>query len=190
MRCRRSTGEYRRLEAETDVKFYHETGYFQATPGMPSATAASDDLAECAERWPFIEVGALAGTESTAGLQAHGAGWIDPRAHVRAVRQRCVAHGVELIDEVATKLERADASGGGGRGLWRVTTAAGTELLTPRVALAVGSFINLSGLLPRGISVDIELWGKVLFHGRITPESAASLLDQKMPVPTPGNMYT
>eukprot|EP01052_Picozoa_sp_SAG31_P023102 SAG31_NODE_1878_length_7006_cov_19.371652_1_plen_432_part_00 len=175
----RSIGEYRRLEAETGVHFYHETGYFKAAPGSGTTATevAENGLLECATRWPFIEVAALAGDAATGTLQAAGAGWIDPRAHVRAVRQRCEARDVQLVNEVAARLERDESSG-----QWRVVTAAGTELLSPRVALAVGSFVNLSGLLPRGISVDIELWGKALYHGRIAPEDAASLLEQNMPV--------
>lgn len=183
-RCRRrSISEYRQLEAETGIDFYHETGYFKAAPAQsdgedgslaPTADAA---LSECAKRWPFIDVSALTGERATVDLQTTGAGWIDPRAHVRAARRRCEARGVLLVDEVARLVERDPSSA-----LWRVATTAGTELLAPRVALTVGSFINLSGLLPRGVSVDIELWGKTLYHARIAAESAASLLERKMPV--------
>ena len=54
-----------------------------------------------------------------------------------------------MIPEIATALGRDDSSG-----RWQVTTAGGATLSSRRVALALGSFINLSGLLPR-VSVDI-----------------------------------
>lgn len=165
------------------MEFYHETGYLKAVPSpsdgrrSPCLSTTDPVLAECTSRWPFLDVTALTGDGATGDLQSRDAGWIDPRAHVRAVRRRCEMRGVVLVDEVAHRLERDERTK-----LWRVTTAAGTELLAARVAVAVGSFINLSGLLPRGVFVDIELWGKALYHGRITAECAASLLEQKMPV--------
>ena len=142
----RSMGEYRRLEEETGVTFYHETGYVKVEPGGEPDSA---QLASCRERWPFFAFGAVAGEQHAVQLLQEGAGWIDPRAHVRAVRQRCDRLGVEMVPEIATALSRDDSSG-----RWQVTTAGGATLSSRRVALALGSFINLSGLLPR-VSVDI-----------------------------------
>jgi len=89
-----------------------------------------------------------------------------------------------MTQEHAVGLVR-DASGACAP-LWCVTTASGVLLKSHKVVLALGSFLNTSGLLPGAtdLSVDIDLWAKASFHAEISDQDALRLLDSGMPVVT------
>eukprot|EP01050_Picozoa_sp_SAG11_P009384 SAG11_NODE_876_length_6762_cov_16.770374_2_plen_206_part_00 len=171
------------------MRFYHPVGYLKVKPRRTEEEEDEEEEEEDEEdeedaqaRWPFLALATIAGPAATARLQPAGAGWIDPRAHVRATRARCAARGVCLVEEAAASLAREGPDSDVGPAEWRLVTAGGRRLQSARVVLAVGAFINVCGLLPAPLTLEIELWGKTLYHAPIAAADAAALLGQKMPV--------
>ena len=61
--------------------------------------------------------------------------------------------------------------------LWQVSTADGAVHVAENVVLAVGAWSNVSGLLPGGAQLDATLWGKSVYHARVSSADAIQLRD-------------
>lgn len=110
---------------------------------------------------------------------------MDPRGHVRAHRELAIAKGVHVVEQHVVQVvrDKADVSNLPTPTLpqWIVRTASGLELRTERVVFALGAWSNLSGLLPSGLGLPLELWGKCVYHACIHDEDASALLKLGMP---------
>lgn len=174
----RSISAYRNVEQETGVRFFHEVGLLTVSScaeeterGVRSAGGERLEAQELKRRWPFMTFPG----EVYAHLQATGAGWIEPREHVRAHLNLSRSRGVDILEGAATKLEREGE-------LWSVQINHAEYIVTKKVVFTLGAFTNLSGLIPKDSSLEYDVWGKAVFHARLAEEEATALLRAGMPV--------
>lgn len=191
----RSISAYRCVEHEAEVSFFHETGCLVVSgdkglelPAGEFEGPASQRMtpSELLRKWPslnLVDLASGAGSLPHGHFEAVGAGWIDPRAHVRAHKQLAIARGAHLIEEDVVLVARDTSARSASLKypVWLVVTACGKKLRTMRVAFAIGAWTNVSGLLPNGLSLQVELWGKSVYHARIGDDDASALLQQSMP---------
>ena len=180
----RSIARYRVLEAETGIRFFHETGAIMVAsprhgvPGVGPALRAVDRaervgaamLDGCAARglFPFFafEDGALVAHE------AQDAGYINPRALVRAEIASAVARGAVWIDGAV-----AEIAGGS------VRLTDGRQVEGGAVVLAAGAYSGLSGLI--AVQPRLEVFARTILFAEIDEAESARLRDMPSVVAFP-----
>ena len=173
-----SIGMYRAVERESGINFFHDCGYLVV--GVPAdgaehgaeATMVRGDAA-IRSRWPWFSAAGVAAS-NCALFEARGAGWIDPRAHVRAHLALARRRGAVVVEHPVVRVQRRFR---GSEGVWRVTLADGTHWEARKVALALGAWINHGMGIPDQLQVEVALWGKhgdfnILLMGFFAPWSA------------------
>ena len=169
---------YRGIEEAGGVPFFHPVGAIIAGPetGAGSefirnaqANADADGVtyaplrgAELAARFPefVFPDGILALHEPTA------AGWIDPRAHVRAEIAAAMALGVTLHRTEVLQLEEA-------RNSVTAYCADGTRLDAGKAVVACGPFSKAEGLLPEPL--PMKVYGRTIAFFELGPAEVARL---------------
>jgi sarcosine oxidase len=174
-----SVERYRSLERESGIEFFTESGCLAVIEGEGEraqtqlsafATVATElevpheRLAgEALERlFPALHV--APGT--TVLHESTGAGWIDPRAYVRAQIAVGLQHGLEVIYEpmVATDV-RGDAI--------HVTTLSGRRISADRAIFAMGPYSAFD--LPVADSEELLVFARTVVHVRLSQEQLAQL---------------
>lgn len=100
--------------------------------------------------------------------EADQAGWIDPRAHVRAEIAGAVALGVSLF---RTEVQRLDEAGG----VVTVHCADGTVLTGGKAVVACGPFSKAEGLLPEPL--PMRVYARTIAFFELAEDEAARLAD-------------
>ncbi|MDO1584507.1 NAD(P)/FAD-dependent oxidoreductase [Rhizobium oryzicola] len=156
----RSIARYRDLEKESGVDFYHEVGCLMVGPerqsghaylkgilkaaadlGVKTETLGSDELTQ---RFPYF--GFEANCEGV--FEAANAGYVNPRALVKAQATVAERQGARLIRETAVSIRDEG-------GLAVVRTAEGAEWRAEKVLLAAGGFSIAENLLPRPVEMSV-----------------------------------
>ncbi len=153
--AKRSIDRYAEIEARSGIRFFTDAGYLgvgaagsdyldrcETVGRMFGADITRLDAAGIAARFPFLAV-----PDGAEGLFEGGrAGYISPRALVRAQTEVARQQGAVIIADQATSL-RPTAGG------VEVDTGRGGTLRAERVLVATGAFTDACGLLP----VDLKL---------------------------------
>ncbi|PDT84901.1 FAD-binding oxidoreductase [Sinorhizobium sp. BJ1] len=159
--ARRSIERYREIEEASGIEFYYEVGCLIAAPAPSSGfdyldkvVLARDGLdvdaplivgEELAKRFPWFRF-----PQHYAGiLEARGAGYVNPRALVRAQTIAAENSGARVIRAEVVSLEEAvDCV--------IVTTKDGQSVQAGRVIVAAGGFSLSTALLPRPIDLTVK----------------------------------
>lgn len=163
--AKRSIGRYAQIEAESGIRFYHEAGCLFVGNGeglggdyVAGAMAARDmlgldvqmldnpNLASC---FPMF---ALPG-DHEGWFEARNAGYVNPRALVKAQCAIAEKQGAALIRETVLRVIHT-ASG------VEVTTDEGRRYSAEKVIVAAGGFTNMADLLPS--NVDMAATGRTI----------------------------
>lgn len=156
----RSIARYGDIKRESGVEFYGEVGclivgkqrgtgfpYIENVCGAASKlgveTEIFDDVA-LAQRFSYFSF--EDGCEGV--FEKSNAGWINPRALVRAQIVAAEKRGVTRIDDVVVSVR--EESGGA-----VVTTASGDIYTADRVLVAAGGFSIAEGLLPQALQMEV-----------------------------------
>lgn len=156
----RSIARYDDIERESGVEFYGEVGCLivgkQRGTGFPYienvCKAASklgveteifDDVALAHQFSYFSFEGGCEGV-----FEKNNAGWINPRALVRAQIVAAEKRGVTRIDDVVVSVRDEG-------GVAVVTTASGHIYTADRVLVAAGGFSIAEGLLPQALQMEV-----------------------------------
>lgn len=151
---------YAELEKAGGERFFHPVGTVVAGPedgpassfvcdaranavadGVPFEALRGDDLRS---RFPEFQfpAGVLALYEPA------GAGWIDPRAHVRAEIAAAAAHGATVHRAEVARLDQ-------GKGMVTAHCADGTVFSARKAIVACGPFSKAAGLLPHPLPMRV-----------------------------------
>ncbi|MGO8043378.1 NAD(P)/FAD-dependent oxidoreductase [Rhizobium johnstonii] len=154
----RALDRYREIEAKSGISFYSEVGCLFAGPEKDeqdyieraltvSRTLGSDietiAPSELGQRFPYLAVAA----DFTGYFERKRAGYINPRALVRAQAKLAEQGGVSLIEATATSVRDAGS---------HVEVTAGDKIYSAeRVLVAAGGFSNFHALLPRPVDIRV-----------------------------------
>lgn len=173
-----SIDRYRELEQRTGIGFFDEAGSLLAGP---DTGVQSDYIARVlsvgeahgigferlegktlSERFPFFDFP----DGIDAAFEARGAGWLNPRAHVRAQIAAAAAEGTVLHrSEVLRIDERAKHA--------EVKCADGAVFRASKVVIACGGFSKADALLPQPIPLTV--FARTITFFEIGAEEAARL---------------
>ncbi|PDT42458.1 MULTISPECIES: NAD(P)/FAD-dependent oxidoreductase [Sinorhizobium] len=159
--ARRSIERYRQIAETSGIEFYHEVGCLIAAPApggdfdyIERVALARDGLGveaplivgeQLAERFPWFDF-----PRHYAGIhEARGAGYINPRALVRAQTVAAERLGARVI---RSEVVAVDA----GTGSVEVSTIDGHRLRGGRVLVAAGGFSLSEALLPRPLDLTVK----------------------------------
>jgi sarcosine oxidase len=167
-----SIARYRDLEHESGIDFFTESGCLAVVEGdderAQSQLAAFTDVASgldihyerltdpsLAQKFPSLRV--APGT--TVLHEQTGAGWIDPRAFVRAQIAVGVKHGLEVAYEpmAATDVRQRSIE---------VTTQSGRQITGDHALFAMGPYSAFD--LPVADSVELEVYARTVVHVRLS----------------------
>lgn len=167
-----SIARYRELERQSGIDFFTESGCLAVVEGdderAQSQLAAFTEVASgldihhehltdplLAQKFPSLRV--APGT--TVLHESSGAGWIDPRAFVRAQIAVGVRHGLEVVYEpmVATDARQRAVE---------VTTQSGRRITGEHALFAMGPYSAFD--LPVGDSVELEIYARTVVHVRLS----------------------
>jgi glycine/D-amino acid oxidase-like deaminating enzyme len=169
---RASIARYRELETISGVPFYRPVGALLtgAAGGMIEAVAAVQreaglaaerlDAAALALRFPYFRFEA----ETLGYFEAEDAGWINPRAMVRAQGVAASHAGARILDAEVLGLEE------GGDGV--LIRLAGETLAAERVLVAAGGFS------PQLVDVELRVLARTVTLFEISDSAAADLAAQ------------
>jgi sarcosine oxidase len=137
------------------------------------------DAAGIAARFPFLAV-----PDGAGGLYEGHAGYVSPRAMVRAQAEVARQQGAVIIADEATAV-RPTASG------VEVDTARGGTLRAERVLVAIGAFTDACGLLP--VDLRLRVLGRTVLLAHIDGtgywQSSAACRLSSMPSPGPTSCH-
>lgn len=154
----RALDRYREIEARSGISFFSEVGCLFAAPdkseqdyidraltvsrtlGSDIETIASSDLSR---RFPYLAVDA----DFSGYFERKRAGYINPRALVRAQARLAEQGGVTLIEATATSVRDAGAH--------VEVKVDGRRYSAERVLVAAGGFSNFHALLPRPVDTRV-----------------------------------
>ncbi len=156
----RSIARYRALEDETGIRFFHETGAIMAMSpdhrvgGIPERVASvnrqNDVDAHIIERghesepFPYLQFPST----TVIAHEATEAGYINPRAHIRAQLTAAVQCG-------ATNVEGAVRSVAQQHGSAFVTLTDGHRIEAGTAIVACGAYSGFDGLLPERVPLKV-----------------------------------
>ncbi|MBB3945749.1 sarcosine oxidase [Rhizobium skierniewicense] len=163
--AKRSIGRYAQIEAESGIPFYHEAGCLFAGNGkglggdyVASALSAQGRLGLEVETFAASQMGArfpmfhLPG-DHQGWFEPRNAGYVNPRALVKAQIKIAECRGATLIRETAVRV--SDTAFG-----VEVMTAEGQRYTAEKVIVAAGGFTNMADLLP--VNVDMAATGRTI----------------------------
>eukprot|EP00929_Paragymnodinium_shiwhaense_P017378 TRINITY_DN126561_c0_g1_i1.p1 TRINITY_DN126561_c0_g1~~TRINITY_DN126561_c0_g1_i1.p1 ORF type:complete len:501 (-),score=82.47 TRINITY_DN126561_c0_g1_i1:335-1693(-) len=171
---------YAEVEKRSDIKFYNEVGLVGVqSPGTSAKNGAQPGAIVVDGKaidlfFPGMSPASLFndGFEAVIGKCQ---GWLDPRKFVEAHQKAAETLGCSNKMVNATSLERRDRRSSRA---WDVTLSSGERLVCNSVVLALGAWTNISNLLPkRAPRLDLELWGKTLYHLEVDEEDAKVLAE-------------
>ncbi|HEV7434452.1 MAG TPA: FAD-dependent oxidoreductase [Pseudorhizobium sp.] len=154
----RSIERYRQIEERSGIRFYTEAGCLFAGPEPRSASDYLHRAAQVAQVSGLLvekfEAPQLASHFPQFSFPPHlfgyyehvEAGYIDPRALVRAQTAVALEQGVRCFDTVATSVREEG-------GHVRVEAANGMVCQAERVLIAAGAFSNFHNILPRPLDL-------------------------------------
>lgn len=175
----RSIASYKSIEEESGIKFHHPVGSLRVTPyyqhqGDSLVTAyhtgrrngAAVELLESGDelkkRFPYFWF-----EDSHAGvMEQGGAGYVNPRAMVKAQLEIARKHGANLVMETAVKIEGTE------NGV-RIFTDSGRVLVATKVLLCADAYTNL--LLRDSLAFTTNLVSVLL--AEVETEDAEKLKD-------------
>eukprot|EP00966_Prymnesium_polylepis_P066138 1534537-Prymnesium_polylepis.1 len=168
----RSVCGFPSLQARSGTTFWRDVGLLEVRPAArASSTAVSEPLPavvlEHTNLGDFFGPGGF-----DAQFTERGRGWLNPRSFVSAARG--AAEGSGAVQWVDGRVERVD----GEAGQFVLSLASGDSFAANVVVCTLGAFAPLSpGLLSGcgGSLLDSTMWGKVVYHARLTPASAEQL---------------
>jgi sarcosine oxidase len=171
--AKRSIGRYGEIEARSGIRFYHEAGCLFAGNGdglggayVSRAMAASDalgleievlDAAGLADRFGMF---ALPG-DNQGWFERRNAGYVNPRALVKAQCAIAESQGAKLIRETVVRIE--DTADG-----VEIVTQDGHRFTAEKVIVAAGGFTNMADLLPS--AVDMAATGRTIAFFELNEE--------------------
>ncbi|MCI9864965.1 FAD-dependent oxidoreductase [Rhizobium skierniewicense] len=163
--AKRSIERYAQIEAESGFRFYHEVGCLFAGNGnglggdyvtaamaaRPAANSGIDvlDTSGLSARFPMFDLP----DDHHGWFEARNAGYVNPRALVKAQIAIAERQGTKLIRETAVRI--ADTASG-----VEVVTDAGQRYTADKVIVAAGGFTNMADLLPS--TVDMAATGRTI----------------------------
>ncbi|MGV1869841.1 FAD-dependent oxidoreductase [Agrobacterium rosae] len=163
--AKRSIGRYARIEAESGIRFYHEAGCLFTGNGkglggdyVSGAMAARERLglevevlgsANLGQRFPMFDLP----DDHDGWFEPRNAGYVNPRALVKAQVAIAEAQGAKLIRETAMRIHDT------GSGV-EVVTDGGQRYTAEKVIVAAGGFTNMADLLPS--KVDMAATGRTI----------------------------
>lgn len=163
--AKRSIGRYSEIEARSGIRFYHEVGCLFAGNGKglggdytAGAMGAREALGLDVEVLAPPQVADRFGMFALPGdykgwFEPRNAGYVNPRALVRAQVSIAEAQGATLIRETANSV--TDTASG-----VEVVTQAGQCYTAGKVIVAAGGFTNMAALLPS--KVDMVATGRTI----------------------------
>ncbi|MEZ0001025.1 NAD(P)/FAD-dependent oxidoreductase [Sinorhizobium fredii] len=172
----RSIERYREISEASGIDFYYEVGCLIAAPAPSSGFDDLDRVAcardrlrveaplmvggDLAERFPWFRF-----PQGYAGIhEVRGAGYVNPRALVRAQTVAAERLGARVIREEVVCVEEA-------AGAVNVSTIEGHTLRTGRVLVAAGGFSLSEALLPKPI--DLTVKARTVLFAEISPDDLA-----------------
>ncbi len=163
--AKRSIGRYAQIEAESGIRFYHEAGCLFTGNGkglggdyVSSAMAARDRLglevevfgsSQLGQRFPMFDLP----DDQKGWFEPRNAGYVNPRALVKAQVAFAQTQGTRLIRETAMRIQDT------GSGV-EVMTDVGNRYMAGKVVVAAGGFTNMADLLPS--KVDMAATGRTI----------------------------
>ncbi|KAA3512379.1 FAD-dependent oxidoreductase [Agrobacterium rosae] len=163
--AKRSIGRYAQIEAESGIRFYHEAGCLFTGNGkglggdyVSGAMAARDRLglevevlgsAKLGQRFPMFDLP----DDDEGWFEPRNAGYVNPRALVKAQVAIAEAQGAKLVRETAMRIHDT------GSGV-EVVTDGGHRYTAEKVIVAAGGFTNMADLLPS--KVDMAATGRTI----------------------------
>jgi sarcosine oxidase len=162
---KRSIARYAQIEAESGISFYHEAGCLFAGNGkglggdyVASALSAQGRLGLEVEALAASQLGARFPMFDLPGdhqgwFEPRNAGYVNPRALVKAQIKIAERQGAKLIRETAVRV--SDTAFG-----VEVMTAEGQRYTAEKVIVAAGGFTNMADLLPA--NVDMAATGRTI----------------------------
>ena len=172
--AKRSIDRYAELEARSGIRFFTDAGYLgigaagsdyldrcETVGRMFGADTTRLDAAGIAARFPFLAV-----PDGAGGLYEGHAGYVSPRAMVRAQAEVARQQGAVIITDEATAV-RPTAGG------VEVDTARGGTLRAERVLVAAGAFTDACGLLP--VDLRLRVLGRTVLLAHIDDRLLAEL---------------
>ncbi len=163
--AKRSIARYAEIEAKSGIRFYHEAGCLFTGNGkglggdyVAGAMAARDRLGLAVEEYAASQIGARFPMFSLPNdyegwLEPRNAGYVNPRALVKAQVAIAERQGVTLIRETVVSVD--DTASG-----VEVVTNEGQRYTAEKVIVAAGGFINMADLLPS--KVDMAATGRTI----------------------------
>lgn len=156
----RSIGRYADIAARSGVEFYAPVGCLMVGPERGGANPFVDDVLRAAarlgvstqllgdqslkSRFPYFSF--EPGCEGV--FERDNAGYVNPRALVKAQAILAEKAGVTLIDDIVVSTREEDGSA------W-VQTASGAVYTADRVLVAAGGFSISKDLLPQPVGLDV-----------------------------------
>lgn len=169
-----SVREFKALEHRSGIRFWQsDAGLLEVEPsrGMESDYSGLRRLRKRGRQFlSFQEFFGARGFE--ARLTEHEHGWICPKSYTAACRVAAEVKGGATWLE--GRVDRID----GEAGSFEAVTRAGERVRASAVVLALGAFAPLSPGLFDGLGVSplpSVMWGKSLYHARLSARSAANL---------------
>jgi len=157
-----SIARYAAIEEQGKTRFFHEVGSLiagPAAPGNPVSTFMLDSRAVCDEHgitYDYLDESGLkqrfpifSFPDGVHGVfEAKGAGYVNPRAHVRAQIAAAESLGATLFPVEAARVEEADDTA-------RIHCAGGSTVEAAKVIVACGGFSKAEGLLARPVPLKV-----------------------------------
>lgn len=162
-----STRGFPRLQERSGIAFWADCGLLEVGPATVHSLlpAQQDHMA-------FESFFGARGCATT--FTEHSRGWLNPRGFIQAARTVAEASGAaEWTSANATSIR-------GELGDFTVSLADGGEVRANVVVCSLGAFAPLSPCLTQQLAVPLletTMWGKVVYHARLSPASAAELAD-------------
>ncbi|WP_416407141.1 FAD-dependent oxidoreductase [Agrobacterium rosae] len=175
--AKRSIGRYAQIEAESGIRFYHEAGCLFTGNGkglggdyVSGAMAARDRLglevevlgsSQMGQRFPMFDLP----DDHDGWFEPRNAGYVNPRALVKAQVAIAETQGTKLIRETAMRIHDT------GSGV-EVVTDEGQRYTAEKVIVAAGGFTNMADLLPS--KVDMAATGRTIAFFELDEEKQRS----------------
>jgi len=168
-----SIEQYRSLENQTGISFFHEVGYLSVTNNSDyySNVEAVGKMffpdaehflqKESAERFPYFNFPADVQTI----YQQNMGGYINPRMQISAQNKALAMYSGSIIDDVVLEIRQKDSA---------VFVHTNNEILHCRkVILITGAYANIGGLIPR--EIEYEIVPHTIVFGEIAKQQLPAL---------------
>jgi sarcosine oxidase len=174
----RSIDRYRDIEKSSGISFYHDIGYMMVTPGglgedwfnLPGMRDVAAELSvgiedldhtSLKQRFPYLRFT----PGSSAVIQAHDAGYIDPRRLIQAQQKISIAQGTTLLRDSVVAIRRQGTQ-------VEIDIRSGRKIRANRVLVATGAYTNASKLLEH--QPDTKIRAAMIMESEIAPDPHVS----------------